>query len=64
MYRLIENYADSHPNSGNILMVKDADDRRFGVYLNQNIKKVEGSYYGSGESYVSCQVSTYQQIFV
>jgi hypothetical protein len=54
MYRLIDNYTDSHPNSGNILMVKDANDRRFGVYLNQNIKKVEGSYYGSGESYVDC----------
>jgi hypothetical protein len=53
MYRLAEKYADSHRGAGNLMIVRDGGDRLFGVYLNESIQKKEGTYYGSGESYVS-----------
>ena len=50
MYRLIDKYAAQHRGAGNLLVVRDGSDRLFGVYLNENIQKREGTYYGSGES--------------
>lgn len=49
-YRLIETYALKYPHAGNLLIIKDENDRRFGVYMNEWIKRVEGTYTGSGES--------------
>lgn len=49
-YRLIEAYSKKHPHAGNLLIIKDENDRRFGVYMNEWIKRVEGTYTGSGES--------------
>ncbi|KAH8081161.1 TLD-domain-containing protein [Filobasidium floriforme] len=51
-YRLIEAYSKKHPHAGNLLIVKDENDRRFGVYMNEWIKRVEGTYTGSGESWL------------
>lgn len=53
MYRLIDKYAALHRGAGNLLVVRDGSERLFGVYLNESIQKREGTYYGSGESYVS-----------
>jgi hypothetical protein len=52
MYRLIDKYAALYRGAGNLLVVRDGSDRLFGVYLNESIQKREGTYYGSGESYV------------
>lgn len=52
MYRLIDKYAGLHRGAGNMLVVRDGTNRLFGVYLNENIQKREGTYYGSGESCV------------
>jgi hypothetical protein len=49
-YRLLEAYSRKSPQAGNILIVRDALGRRFGVFMNEVIKKVEGTYTGSGES--------------
>jgi hypothetical protein len=51
-YRCIEDYATKHPQAGNLLIIKDYNGRRFGVFMNEWIKRVEGSYTGSGESSV------------
>jgi hypothetical protein len=53
MYRLIEKYAGLHRGAGNLLVVRDGTNRLFGVYLNESIQRREGTYYGSGESYVT-----------
>jgi septal ring factor EnvC (AmiA/AmiB activator) len=53
MYRLIDNYADLHLGAGNLVVVRDGNNRLFGVYLNESIQKREGTYYGSGESYAT-----------
>ena len=50
MYRLIDKYAALHCGAGNLLVVRDGSDQLFGVYLNENIQRHEGTYYGSGES--------------
>jgi hypothetical protein len=52
MYRLIDKYTTTHRGAGNFLVVRDGSERLFGVYLNESIQKREGTYYGSGESYV------------
>ncbi len=52
LYRLVERYAVNHRTSGNLLVVRDSHGNIFGVYLNEAITKREGSYYGSGETYV------------
>jgi len=49
-YRLLETYSRKNPQAGNILVVRDAVGRRFGVYMNEAIRRVEGTYTGSGES--------------
>lgn len=49
-YRLIETYSRKNPFAGNLLIIRDGEGRRFGVYMNEWIKRVEGSYTGSGES--------------
>lgn len=51
-YNLIELYAIKHPHSGNLLIVRDTHDQRFGVFLNESIKRIDGSYFGSGESWL------------
>nr|XP_031862300.1 uncharacterized protein CI109_002265 [Kwoniella shandongensis]KAA5529372.1 hypothetical protein CI109_002265 [Kwoniella shandongensis] len=50
LYRLVDKYAQSHRNSGNVLVVRDGQGNRFGVFMNEAIVKREGTYYGSGES--------------
>ncbi|WVF65697.1 hypothetical protein IAT40_000428 [Kwoniella sp. CBS 6097] len=52
LYRLVEKYGQTHRTSGNILVVCDGEGNRFGVYLNESIVKREGTYYGSGESFL------------
>lgn len=52
LYHLTELYEAKHPQSGNLLIIRDAHDRRFGVYLNEGIKRIQGSYFGSGESWL------------
>ncbi|WVQ93343.1 hypothetical protein IAU59_000411 [Kwoniella sp. CBS 9459] len=52
LYRLVEKFGQSHRTSGNILVVCDGEGNRFGVYLNESIVKREGTYYGSGESFL------------
>lgn len=52
LYGLTELYETKHPQSGNLLIIRDAHDRRFGAYLNEGIKRVAGSYFGSGESWL------------
>ncbi|WVR09175.1 hypothetical protein IAU60_006237 [Kwoniella sp. DSM 27419] len=52
LYRLIDKFAQSHRSSGNILVVCDGEGNRFGAYLNESIAKREGTYYGSGESFL------------
>jgi len=43
-------HATSNSASGNVLVVRDAEDNLFGVYMNEAIARREGSYYGGGES--------------
>ncbi|KAK8843413.1 hypothetical protein IAR55_007070 [Kwoniella newhampshirensis] len=52
LYRLVDKYAQSHPTSGNVLVVRDGKGGRFGVFMNEAIVKREGTYYGSGESFL------------
>lgn len=50
LYRLVENYASTNRTAGNVLIVRDGRGNTFGAYLNENIRKREGGYYGGGES--------------
>ncbi|WWC64170.1 uncharacterized protein I303_106778 [Kwoniella dejecticola CBS 10117] len=52
MYRLIDRFGQTHKTSGNVLIVCDAHGNRFGVFMNECIAKREGTYYGSGESFL------------
>ncbi|WWC73233.1 uncharacterized protein I206_107199 [Kwoniella pini CBS 10737] len=52
LYRLVDMFAQTHKTSGNVLVVRDARGNRFGVFLNESIVKREGTYYGSGESFL------------
>ncbi|KAK4687988.1 hypothetical protein P7C73_g2131, partial [Tremellales sp. Uapishka_1] len=52
LYRLIDAYATTHRSSGNMLIVRDGNGHIFGVYLNEAIARREGTYYGSGESFM------------
>ncbi|OXG18189.1 oxidation resistance protein 1 [Cryptococcus neoformans Tu259-1] len=65
LYRLIDIYSVSHQSSGNILVIRDGQGNRFGTYMNEPIVKREGTYYGSGESFLfklthSCQTIPYR----
>ena len=50
LYRLTENYSNSHRGAGNVLIAEDGRGNKFGVYMSETIVKREGSYYGGGES--------------
>ncbi|KAL7421153.1 oxidation resistance protein 1 [Cryptotrichosporon argae] len=52
LYRQVEKYAATNRTTGNVLVVRDGDGAIFGVYLNEPIYKREGTYYGSGESFL------------
>ncbi|WRT68916.1 uncharacterized protein IL334_005898 [Kwoniella shivajii] len=52
LYRLVDRYGQAHRSCGNILIVIDGKGNRFGVFLNESIVKREGTYYGSGESFL------------
>ncbi|KIS00055.1 oxidation resistance protein 1 [Cryptococcus deuterogattii 2001/935-1] len=65
LYRLIDIYTVNHQSSGNILVIRDGQGNRFGTYMNEPIVKREGTYYGSGESFLfklthSCQTIPYR----
>ncbi|KAK6904580.1 hypothetical protein I203_105396 [Kwoniella mangroviensis CBS 8507] len=52
LYRLVERYGQTHRTSGNLLVVRDGRGNRFGAYINESIVKREGTYYGTGESFL------------
>ncbi|ODN74653.1 hypothetical protein L202_06993 [Cryptococcus amylolentus CBS 6039] len=51
LYGLVEKNTQKHPNMANILIVQ-GEDNVFGVYMNEPIVRHEGSYFGSGESFL------------
>ncbi|WWC91351.1 uncharacterized protein L201_006294 [Kwoniella dendrophila CBS 6074] len=52
LYRLADKFGQTHKTSGNILVVRDSQGNRFGAFINETITKREGTYYGSGESFL------------
>ncbi|WVQ81536.1 hypothetical protein IAT38_003660 [Cryptococcus sp. DSM 104549] len=52
LYRQVERYAPTHRGAGNVLVARDGKGNRFGVYMSEPIVKREGTYYGSGESFL------------
>ncbi|WVW79046.1 hypothetical protein I302_101009 [Kwoniella bestiolae CBS 10118] len=52
LYRLVERFGQTHRTSGNILVVRDGQGNRFGAFINESIVRREGTYYGTGESFL------------
>lgn len=53
LYRLAEQSTSRDPSRASVLVVEDGRGNAFGTFLNENIVRREGTYYGSGESFVS-----------
>ena len=49
LYRLVDAHAANHRSSGNLIIIRDGQNCRFGAYINESIVKREGQYYGGGD---------------
>ncbi|WVN87759.1 uncharacterized protein L203_102954 [Cryptococcus depauperatus CBS 7841] len=52
LYRRIEQHSIHHSALGYIIAILDGQSNQFGVYTKEPITKHEGTYYGSGESFL------------